>query len=370
MNFNDLVNKILNESKPFKVSLKVSNLAADITTDIYDHSDIIEKWYDIISENEYSGEKSSNYYDKSILLMQKQYNDPIKRGFPLHVDVLLHLGKGSENKALGVANLFKNKITINISLYSDIDYSYMHHAILHELVHLYDPHLLMSHSMLYIDKGLGIDGVYDSNTEERYYTGTGYRAGKIPLEFNPKIAEIIQAHSKAEIAKFLKTLDINLLHDYVKNFVETILKNKYLKRKLIEKLYHYAYVEGNPFKDRIKHGEVYAFYNGEFTDSITTPEIKPIWYDSDKESTYAELDMVATYREFYTYEDFVKAVKSYVSKYGDEKYRDIVDVNKRAFKWFDYYMGILNDAFNKYPGVYKLIAQEDHGELLFGKEIY
>ena len=259
----------------------------------------------------------------------------------------------------GDADVEANTINIYIPLYN-YDFSYLRKIIIHELAHLYDPHLLYSDGMYGVDTGLKQAGDYNYSTTDvsSYYSGTGYRSGKIPLEFNPKVVEIIDIHSKAEIKRFLKTLNINALDHSFHNFLNEIEKNNYLKRKFLEKLYNYAYSVDEPIEVTSGSIIVYDSNIGRLTTQHEMSDIESQWNDTDIVARYAELEMDAVYREFTDYRAFKRAVKQYIASSNRQSYKNAIPYIK------------LFDRLKNDPGIYKLIAQDDHEMLMFGKEIY
>ena len=241
--------QVISESRPFKLPAGLKELANRLF--ILIRSDYDER-VKHLRQNTSIEEFYKNKDKKRFIVRQKHFM-PLKphtctvKGKSAPIKIHPSIALDYRAAAIGGnADIETNTINIYISLY-DYDFSYLRKAILHELAHLYDPHLLYSRAMHKVDKGFNQAGEYDfnANTDNlpAYYTGVGYRAGKIPLEFNPKVVEIMDAHYKDEIEDFLRTLNIDRLDTNFHNFVREMFKNEYLKRKLLEKLANYAYSE-------------------------------------------------------------------------------------------------------------------------------
>jgi hypothetical protein len=149
-----------------------------------------------------------------------------------------------------------------------------------------------------------------------------------------------------------------------------MLKDPYLKRKLLEKIYHFLASTGHEASSMTFAGlsskgrKIYVF------DSNEEPVIYKVLKNSNKESIWDDWrqsysdgeggELTNTVESFKNYQDFYNALIQFIE-----------DNNIRGL----YKVAVMN-ALIKFKelehldGVYKLLANEEHAALLFGKEVY
>ena len=246
--------------------------------------------------------------------------------------------------------------------------------IVHELMHIIDPTLSIDTAMRVFDNNIGAlslgkEHKYDIDDISQYLTFIGYRSGKIPLEFAPRMDALLRYNPAKSLKLFLKYPNAVQL-PYEDEFAKEMLKDPYLKRKLLEKIYHFLASTGHEVSSMTFAGlsskgrKIYVF------DSNEEPVIYKVLKNSNKESIWDDWrksysdgeggELTNTVKSFDNYQDFYNALIQFIE---DNNIRGPykVDIMNALIKFKE---------LEHLDGVYKLLANEEHAALLFGKEVY
>ena len=242
--------QVISESRPFTLPPGLETLIEDIYTyTLQEYKAYVSEARKFTSLSSFGKERiimglgTQHRSAEPHKLAEKQFNvlkhyklpNPKKR----HLTVELYIVQNKHDfEASGEAKYKSNAISLYLPLYG-LHTPSLHNTILHELVHLYDPHNEITYLMRRVD--FNLNQLKPAEEASLYYTQPGYRAGKIPIEFNPFVAEILDSHSNDELESFLKNLNLNALEKQFHAFIRQMLNNEYLKRKLLEKIYNHIH---------------------------------------------------------------------------------------------------------------------------------
>lgn len=252
------------------------------------------------------------------------------------------------------------------------DTVWLYNVVTHELMHLYDPTLQHSNRMYvdpkktqrqekkhlaYIQKQQSAQQDSQNRDYQQYHTQPGYRSGKIPIEFYPNLRTILDEHSIGHLQRFLQNPRFNPLTYRYSEFVKHMFADPYLKRKFLEKIvqhvdFHIQREVLNVKKaiQEARPGDVFAWYNesslGCVHRLIDTPNELNLWRDmlDDNDNVYK--------RETTNFEDFKQKGLAYVENYS---------VNPINFD--------LLKTLQKFKGKYIIMIDNDNGTIMFGKEL-
>ena len=400
MNFNQLVERVLAESKALALPPRVekiipeiidwikslcvdsllqnNQICIDIDKVVQDQSRFPDIEPDELEEFEYDLiNATTDHPHMGTLKTWHLEEDPEDDNQNIQDDITVNLYTphakrgGDATTAFNLINIYLpfGKST-NKSLYSYHDTNWLYHILRHELMHLYDPTLLRSNRM-YVDpnktqrqkkKHLAFVQAQQNAQQHRdyqqYHTQPGYRSGKIPMEFYPNLRTILDEHSIRQLQSFLQNPHFNpLTYDY-SVFVRHMFADPYLKRKFLEKIAQH--VEFHTQREIInvkkaiqeaQPGDVFAWYNESSLCCvhrlIDTPNELNLWHDMLDDE-----DNVST-RETTNFEDFKRKGLAYVEDYS------INPIN------FD-----LLKPLQNFKGKYIIMNDNDNGMLMFGKELW
>ena len=403
MNFNQLVERVLAESKalalPPRVEKIVPNIidwikslcvdsllqrnqiCIDIDKVVQDQSRFPDIEPDELEEFEYDLiNATTDYPHMGTLKTWHLEDDPEDDNQNIQDDIRVSLYTLHSHKG-GDATTQFNSINIylpfgkstNKSLYSYHDTAWLYHMLRHELMHLYDPTLLRSNRMYvdtnktqrqkkkyedYVQKQQSAQQDFQNRDYQQYHTRPGYRSGKIPIEFYPNLRTILDEHSISQLQSFLRKPDFNPLAYKYSKFVEHVFADSYLKRKFLEKIAQHVdfhtqreIITVKKAIQEAQPGDVFAWYNesslGCVHRLIDTPNELKLWRDmlDDDDNVYK---IEAT-----NFEDFKRKGQDYVEDYS------INPIN------FD-----LLKPLQKFKGKYIIMHDNDNGAIMFGKELW
>ena len=281
--------------------------------------------------------------------------------------------KGSKTLAAGIAHIPSGVIELYLPYggpNSNNEWSKheLKQIILHELMHIFDPTLQTDNAMHILDYRIGAyrpgekhRGGFDNKNYLKY---VGWRSGNIPIEFNPRMNEILRT-SPDILKKFLHRPRPELLRSE-KEFAAEMLGDPYLRRKMLEKIFNYLVSIGydvneeDVFKNLNTKGRRIFVYSNEREPTIfkvKDRDVADIW-NNWKSFFPPEVGMTNTIKSFSTYENFYDAVKEFIDENNLRKDDDLI----RALNAFK--------RIEAHEGVYKLLANDEHGSIMIGKELY
>lgn len=404
MNFNQLVQQILGESKALALPPRVQKIVPEIVEWIKSfcidnllQKDIVVIDVDKVCEHERSGadfseEDQWEYKDKLLnattsdprMGTNKVWNvaeDPEDDNVNLEDEIEVYLYTLSPNRG-GDADILENVIRIYLpfgentdkSLKSQFNKSWLDHVVRHELMHLYDPTLHQSYSkslntsknqkdkkkhLAFVQKRNAAQRGFQNRDYQQYHTQPGYRSGKIPIEFYPNLRTILDEHSISQLQSFLKHPDFTPLASRYSEFVEHVFADPYLKRKFLEKIAQHVdfYTQRELVTTRkaiqeAQPGDIFAWTNSSKLDYVhrlkDTPKELSIWHDMLR-----DIDDNVYKMEFTSFEEFKQQGLDYVENFS------INPIN------FD-----LLKPLQKFKGKYIIMCDSDGGDIMFGKELH